>query len=165
MPEPRRIANNQMLAADPATDEIRRFLVGPRGCEVIGVITTPDHRTMFVNVQHSGEATTAWGTPTPANPRAVSNWPDFDPDGRPGRPPWSSANATAASSAPDPRAGPQPRAAAATAHRRRRCGAAGTPSHRRRRSDPRSSDELDRTAQRPAGIGLGRVWARATSAT
>jgi secreted PhoX family phosphatase len=78
-----RIANNQMLAADPATKVIRRFLVGPRGCEITGVITTPDQKTMFINVQHPGETTTAWGTPTPANPRAVSNWPDFDPDGRP----------------------------------------------------------------------------------
>jgi uncharacterized protein len=47
------------------------------------VITTPDQMTMFVNVQDPGEATTFWGTPTPENPRAVSNWPDFDPDGRP----------------------------------------------------------------------------------
>ena len=78
-----RIGNNQMLAADPTTGEIRRFLVGPRGCEITGVITTPDQRTMFVNVQHPGETSAAWGTPTPANPRAVSNWPDFDPDGRP----------------------------------------------------------------------------------
>jgi uncharacterized protein len=78
-----RIANNQMLAADPTTRDIRRFLVGPRGCEITGVITTPDQRTMFINVQHPGETTTAWGTPTPENPRAVSNWPDFDPAGRP----------------------------------------------------------------------------------
>ncbi|MCF2528274.1 PhoX family protein [Yinghuangia soli] len=78
-----RIGNNQMLAADPATGEVRRFLTGPRGCEITGVTFTPDQRTMFVNVQHPGEATTAWGTPTPQNPRAVSNWPDFDPAGRP----------------------------------------------------------------------------------
>ncbi len=77
------IANNQMLASDPKTGEVRRFLVGPRGCEITGVITTPDQRTMFVNVQHPGESTAFWGTPTPENPRAVSNWPDFDPDGRP----------------------------------------------------------------------------------
>jgi uncharacterized protein len=77
------IKNNQMLAADPGTGEIRRFLVGPRGCEITGVTATPDQRTLFVNVQHPGEATTAWGTPTPQNPRAVSNWPDFDPAGRP----------------------------------------------------------------------------------
>jgi secreted PhoX family phosphatase len=78
-----RIGNNQMLAADPDTGEIRRFLTGPRGCEITGVITTPDQTTMFVNIQHPGESTTAWGAPTAANPRAVSNWPDFDPDGRP----------------------------------------------------------------------------------
>jgi hypothetical protein len=72
-----------MLAADPRTGETRRFLTGPRGCEITGVVTTPDQRTMFVNVQHPGESTTAWGTPTPANPRAVSNWPEFDPAGRP----------------------------------------------------------------------------------
>jgi uncharacterized protein len=78
-----RIGNNQMLAADPATGEIRRFLVGPKGCEITGIAFTPDHETLFVNVQHPGEATTAIGTPTPANPRAVSNWPDFDPAGRP----------------------------------------------------------------------------------
>jgi secreted PhoX family phosphatase len=78
-----RIGNNQMLAADPGTGEIRRFLTGPRGCEITGVITTPDQETMFVNVQHPGESTTAWGAPTAANPRAVSNWPDFDPAGRP----------------------------------------------------------------------------------
>ncbi|MDT0344815.1 PhoX family protein [Streptomyces litchfieldiae] len=77
------IGNNQMLAADPRTGEIRRFLTGPRGAEISGVTFTPDRRTMFVNVQHPGEATTAWGTPTPENPRAVSNWPDFDPEGRP----------------------------------------------------------------------------------
>jgi secreted PhoX family phosphatase len=77
------IGNNQMLAADPTNAEIRRFLTGPRGCEITGVITTPDQQTMFVNVQHPGESTTAFGTPTPANPRLVSNWPDFDPAGRP----------------------------------------------------------------------------------
>jgi hypothetical protein len=77
------IGNNQMLACDPATGEVRRFLVGPRGCEITGVITTPDQRTMFVNAQHPGEETTFWGAPTPDDPRAVSNWPDFDPEGRP----------------------------------------------------------------------------------
>jgi uncharacterized protein len=45
---------NAMLAADPATGEIRRFLTGPWGQEITGVITTPDGTTMFVNVQHPG---------------------------------------------------------------------------------------------------------------
>lgn len=77
------VGNNQMLVADPDTGEVRRFLTGPRGCEISGVVTTPDQRTLFVNVQHPGEATDAWGEPTPDNPRAVSNWPEFDPEGRP----------------------------------------------------------------------------------
>jgi secreted PhoX family phosphatase len=78
-----RIGNNQLLAADPESGEIRRFLVGPPGCEITGMTLTPDQETMFVNIQHPGEATTSIGAPTPANPRAVSNWPDFDPAGRP----------------------------------------------------------------------------------
>jgi hypothetical protein len=49
------MGNNQMLCADPVTGEIRRFLVGPSGCEVTGVVMTPDSRTMFVNIQHPGE--------------------------------------------------------------------------------------------------------------
>ncbi|GIH11327.1 Tat pathway signal protein [Rhizocola hellebori] len=78
------IGNNQMLVADPNTGEIRRFLVGPRGAEITGWTITPDQRTIFVNVQHPGEATPFWGAaPTPATPTAVSNWPDFDPTGRP----------------------------------------------------------------------------------
>lgn len=59
------------------------FLVGPRGCEITGIAMSPDQQTLFVNIQHPGEDTSAFGTPSPANPRAVSNWPDFDPAGRP----------------------------------------------------------------------------------
>jgi len=81
------IGNNQMLVADPGSGEMKRFLTGPRGCEITGVITTPDQTTMFVNVQHPGESTTYWnalnGTPSTTNPRTVSNWPDHDPTGRP----------------------------------------------------------------------------------
>ncbi len=49
------MGNNQMLVADPQTKEVRRFLVGPSGCEVTGVCWTPDRKTMFVNIQHPGE--------------------------------------------------------------------------------------------------------------
>ena len=77
------IGNNMMLCADPKTREIRRFLTGPKGCEITGVIATPDQRTMFVNIQHPGEDTKAWGTPTPENPNAVSSWPEHDKAGRP----------------------------------------------------------------------------------
>jgi uncharacterized protein len=68
------IGNNQMLAADPLTKEIRRFLTGPNTCEVTGVVTTPDGRTMFVNIQHPGE--TPRERSDPENPTAVSRWPD-----------------------------------------------------------------------------------------
>jgi secreted PhoX family phosphatase len=73
--------NNQVVAIDPATREARRFMTGPRGCELTGGCMTPDGRTLFVNVQHPGEAG-GLGT-DPANPRRVSNWPDYRPDGRP----------------------------------------------------------------------------------
>jgi secreted PhoX family phosphatase len=73
------IGNNTMLAVCPETGEVRRFLTGPRGCEITGVTMTPDQRTMFVNVQHPGESTTFWndrfGAPSPANPSSVSSWP------------------------------------------------------------------------------------------
>ena len=46
---------------------LRRFLVGPVGCEITGISSTPDGRSVFVNVQHPGDD----GTPT----RQVSNWP------------------------------------------------------------------------------------------
>ncbi len=76
-----RLGNNQMLAADPATGEVRRFLTGPRGCEVTGVITTPDGRTMFVNIQHPGETPSERSDPD--RPQAVSAWPDGPGGGRP----------------------------------------------------------------------------------
>ncbi len=47
--------NNQMLVGDPNTGEIRRFMVGPKSCELTGIAFTPDYKTLFVNVQHPGE--------------------------------------------------------------------------------------------------------------
>jgi secreted PhoX family phosphatase len=75
------IGNNMMLAADPASGETRRFLVGPRGSEVTGIAQTPDGRTMFVNIQHPGESPGERGDPD--NPKAVSSWPDGPAGGRP----------------------------------------------------------------------------------
>jgi secreted PhoX family phosphatase len=69
--------NNQMLVADPWTSEVKRFLVGPAGCEVTGVTATPDQTTLFVNIQHPGEDA------EPGRPTAQSSWPDGDPSGRP----------------------------------------------------------------------------------
>lgn len=59
-------SNDQMLAVIPSRlpgdrtitpetqAQLKRFFVGPAGCEVTGVQMTPDYRTMFVNVQHPG---------------------------------------------------------------------------------------------------------------
>ncbi|MBL8383979.1 MAG: PhoX family phosphatase [Burkholderiales bacterium] len=69
-----RIGNNQMLACDVATGEMRRFLTGPVNCEVTGAVSTPDCRTLFVNIQHPGE--TPSDRSDPANPMRFSRWPD-----------------------------------------------------------------------------------------
>jgi uncharacterized protein len=73
--------NNQMLCADPETRETRRFLTGPVQCEITGVFVTPDEKTMFVGIQHPGEAPA--GALSPANPKQFSSWPDGDAGGRP----------------------------------------------------------------------------------
>jgi secreted PhoX family phosphatase len=83
--------NNQMLACDPATGEVRRFLTGPVGCEITGIAPTPHGRTMFVNIQHPGEPlnprTDGLELPSlhsdPTHPTRYSNWPDIKPGGRP----------------------------------------------------------------------------------
>jgi secreted PhoX family phosphatase len=77
----RNIGNNQMHAFDPHTGIGKRFLVGPRNCEVTGVVTTPDQRAMFVNIQHPGEPSSERNDP--AKPTAVSAWPDGAEGGRP----------------------------------------------------------------------------------
>ena len=69
--------NNQLLVADPFTGEVRRFLVGPKGCGITGIHATPDQRHLFVNVQHPGDAG------TPEDHTAQSDFPDRDPAGRP----------------------------------------------------------------------------------
>ena len=53
------MGNNQMLCSDPETGEVRRFLTGPVACEITGIAFSPDHRTMFLGVQHPGEESAA----------------------------------------------------------------------------------------------------------
>ena len=73
------MGNNQLLACNPVTGEVRRFLVGPMRCEITGAAWAPDGRTMFINIQHPGSGVPNNGS----NPRRFSNWPDFNPVGRP----------------------------------------------------------------------------------
>lgn len=75
--------NDQMLAVIPARLEgdrtvnpanqasLKRFLVGPVGCEVTGADMTPDHRTMFINIQHPGGGST-WPDGGEARPRSAT---------------------------------------------------------------------------------------------
>jgi len=76
-----RLGNNMMLAADVRSGETRRFLTGPNGCEITGVVMTPDAKTMFVNIQHPGETSSERNDPK--KPQAVSTWPDGPAGGRP----------------------------------------------------------------------------------
>jgi secreted PhoX family phosphatase len=75
------MGNNAMLCADTVTGQVRRFLTGPRGCEVTGAMQTPDQRTLLVNIQHPGE--TPGERSDPDDPKAVSAWPDGPQGGRP----------------------------------------------------------------------------------
>jgi secreted PhoX family phosphatase len=54
-------------------DTLKRFLVGPKGCEITGLAETPDGKAIFVNIQHPGEATkmSDVGDPT----KYQSQWP------------------------------------------------------------------------------------------
>ncbi len=76
-----RLGNNMLLAADVRTGEIRRFLVGPRHCEITGVVCTSDLRTMFVNIQHPGETPSEISDPD--NPSRYSTWPSGRNGARP----------------------------------------------------------------------------------
>ena len=75
------IGNNQLLVADVATGEIKRFLTGPVGCEIAGITSTPDGRHLFVNIQHPGE--TPGARSDAKNPMRFSAWPDGPGGGRP----------------------------------------------------------------------------------
>jgi len=69
------IGGNTMLCADPNTRQITRFLNSPANCEVTGVVSTPDGKTMFVGIQHPGED---WA---PGGFTAKSTWPDSGVNG------------------------------------------------------------------------------------
>lgn len=74
--------NCAMLVADPTTGDLKRFLVGPIDQEITGITMTPDQRTLFINVQHPGEGTSATDF---AAGNYTSSWPDFMPATRPPR--------------------------------------------------------------------------------
>ncbi|NJL91788.1 MAG: PhoX family phosphatase [Coleofasciculaceae cyanobacterium SM2_1_6] len=56
--------------ANPAA--LRRFLVGPRDCEITGITESPDGKVIFVNIQHPGENSESATDPS----KFTSHWPD-----------------------------------------------------------------------------------------
>ena len=71
------LGNNQLLAVDGVSGEIRRFLTGPRGCEITGLTFTPDGKTAFLNIQHPGE----FSEERESDP--IGNWPSGVAGARP----------------------------------------------------------------------------------
>lgn len=67
-------SNQTTLMGAKVTDEnLRRFLTGPAECEITGVTMTPDHKAIFINVQHPGEDSKSFDAPT-------SHWPASQTD-------------------------------------------------------------------------------------
>ena len=61
-----------LKGADASAATVRRFLVGPKDCEITGLAMTPDRKTLFVNVQHPGELGSL-ATPTSAWPASQTD--------------------------------------------------------------------------------------------
>jgi secreted PhoX family phosphatase len=57
----------------PTADTLKRFLVGPKGCEITGCTETPDGKALFVNIQHPGESISSATVADPSN--YSSHWP------------------------------------------------------------------------------------------
>jgi uncharacterized protein len=61
------------VGAKPTAATLRRFLVGPKDCEITGITETPDGRALFVNIQHPGETIVEANIGTPST--WLSHWP------------------------------------------------------------------------------------------
>ncbi|MCQ1076961.1 PhoX family protein [Acinetobacter baumannii] len=72
----------QTITGAKVTDAtLRRFLVGPKQCEITDIAMTPDYKAIFINVQHPGEDSPSYAKPE-------SNWPatQKDPSNKTARP-------------------------------------------------------------------------------
>ena len=64
----------ETIVGKKVTDEnLRRFLTGPKSCEITGVTMTPDYKAIFINVQHPGEDSKSYDV-------ATSHWPATQKD-------------------------------------------------------------------------------------
>ena len=64
---------NARVGKAPTPATLRRFLVGPKDCEITGCTETPDGKALFVNIQHPGETITSANIADPAT--WLSHWP------------------------------------------------------------------------------------------
>ncbi len=72
------------VGKEPTDATLKRFLVGPRDCEITGWCETPDGQAMFINIQHPGE-TTKMANVGDAS-KYTSQWPANDGYGAGQRP-------------------------------------------------------------------------------
>ena len=68
-----KITVNTRIGSKPSAATLRRFLVGPKDCEITGITETPDGKTLFVNIQHPGEDTPKADMGDPG--KYSSRWP------------------------------------------------------------------------------------------
>lgn len=70
-------AQETFKGKNPTEANLRRFLVGPKECEITGITMSPDHKAMFINIQHPGEdgslAAISSNWPNVANPTQVNS--------------------------------------------------------------------------------------------
>ncbi len=72
-------ADNSTLSVDtyvgkaPTANTLKRFLVGPKDCEITGLCESPDGKAMFINIQHPGEGTKMADIAVPT--KYTSQWP------------------------------------------------------------------------------------------
>ena len=66
------LAVDTLVGKAPGT-QLKRFLVGPKACEITGLTETPDGKAIFVNIQHPGETTAMADVADPT--KYTSQWP------------------------------------------------------------------------------------------
>lgn len=72
---PSRLSGNESINESNQT-QLKRFFVGPNGCEVTGFAMSPDYKSVFINIQHpsnwpySEDATQVTPSDTTLRPRA-----------------------------------------------------------------------------------------------
>ncbi len=69
------LTQNTFVGKAPGTDGLRRFLVGPKDCELTGIAESGDGRALFVNIQHPGETPPPNNTGTTDPTKYGSHWP------------------------------------------------------------------------------------------